>query len=501
MSLLIDEVIRDLGIEITNEELYGGLMYFRATSDWPFNFRASTSEKVAIIDRFEKLLQFYKTLDMQGTVIAACQILRSSDNALPVVFLQVDEYQDLNPIDQQFISLLASHPVSEVVVVGDDAQSIYGFRHANFKGVGTLWHSGDWVHIRFTDSFRLPAHILNAALDLLKERDYIGSKLNRKDPSDKKIITLQTTTTDLQIEAIARDISSRLSIENNKTEEALSYKDFLVLCPTRSQVDQIVEQLNNSFHLPSKSPTRPAIPDDYWTVLLFLRMAASSDPLAIRQWLPLVGFTIKEIILFRDEAIDRESNFLNYCLSIKDKRLDGLSKNLNLIRNEHLLPQTLLDVLKTTNGIELPVDFNDFVSSHVSEEGTIPSLPNLVSSLYERFGVLDTTEVIANDDRILVTTMHGAKGLEASYVYCLWMNSTFMPMKGKDEEEQRRLLYVALTRAKCEVVITFPERFDPKVHRRFGIEEISPFLEEIRGHLHIIKATAKLIRSKPLPWI
>jgi len=148
-DLVISETLDDLTLNISIDDTSKALAQFRATHEWPEQFQASASEKSAIVERFEVLLELYRALDMEGVVLSACHILETSDASLLEIFLQVDEYQDLNPSDQEFISLLSSHPASQIAVVGDDAQSIYLFRHARLEGISDLWHSDEWVGIRF----------------------------------------------------------------------------------------------------------------------------------------------------------------------------------------------------------------------------------------------------------------------------------------------------------------------------------------------------------------
>ena len=120
--------------------------------------------------------------------------------------------------------------------------------------------------------------------------------------------------------------------------------------------------------------------------------------------------------------------------------------------------------------------------------------------IYQYLGIYEGEQRIEEDDSILVATMHSSKGLEAKYVYCTWMSSTFMPLPGRDIDEQKRILYVALTRAKIDVLVTFPERYDRERNRRLGREAISPFIEEIFDHIELIHVTAPSIRRGQLPW-
>lgn len=78
--------------------------------------------------------------------------------------------------------------------------------------------------------------------------------------------------------------------------------------------------------------------------------------------------------------------------------------------------------------------------------------------------------------------MYSAKGLEAEFVFVMWLNDTFMPARYHDLKEELRVLYVALTRAKQNVILTFHERFEGTLLK---IEAMSPFLRKIKSHLDI----------------
>lgn len=499
--LIVEEAALDIGIESDPELLLGALIQFRASNRWPDEFHISEDLRNDLAARYSEVLQIYRTLDMEGIVLAGCEILALPDSTLPPIYLHVDEFQDLNPNDQTFISLLSAHSASTIVVVGDDAQSIYGFRHSNLEGIQTLWGSNDWDQIHFPDSFRSGAHMLNAALDLIDGRGYLGGNINRKPENDLSIPVLQCTTAALQIEAIATDIRHRISNSIENQEQQLSPQDFLILCPTSSQVSQVVSRLEADFGLPAHSPSRSSIPDDYWHIILFLRIAGLSDPLATRQWFELVGLSHEEIIELRDVSIEAGISLMEACLGSSDERITSFTSQIEALQRNDLDPTDVIEILERLPVLSIPRDFCELMNSFVLEDGTSPAISQLITLMYEHFGVIEQGETVPDEDRILVATLHGSKGLEAKYVYCGWMSSSFMPMPNRDVEEQRRILYVVLTRAKNDILLTFPESYDPKRRRRLGREELSPFLEEISRHLWVYRANADLIRMQPPPWV
>jgi DNA helicase-2/ATP-dependent DNA helicase PcrA len=499
-DILIEEVIADLGCPVEREELSKAIAEFRATGEWPPAFSVLDINRIPILERFDELLRLYNTYDIQGLVLAAREILKSSESALPLLFLQVDEYQDLNPADQQFLSFLISHPASEVAIVGDDAQSIYGFRHANYEGLRDLWQSESWERIHFPDSFRLPSHILNAALDHIANRGYLGANIHRKPDNGLRIPVLQCTTPPLQTEAIARDIKARIAAATERGQPLLALKDFLVLCPITIHVEQAVRSFSEDFGIPAHTLSRPSIPDDYWSVLLLLRIAHDSDPLALRQWLPVLGLSTEQIAQLRNAALESGLPFFACCLRAGDHRIDQFQGLVEQLRDEAETPGSLIGALSRISGVQIPPDLTTLLQSATTDDGRLPPIGRLVQFLYEHFRVLDSEELVPDDDRVLVATMHSAKGLEAEFVYCTWMNSTFMPLEGRDPDEERRVLYVALTRAKQGVLLTYPEGYDIVRRRRLGQEIISPFLNDIAPRLNILRTTAAMIRSDPLPW-
>jgi superfamily I DNA/RNA helicase len=98
---------------------------------------------------------------------------------------------------------------------------------------------------------------------------------------------------------------------------------------------------------------------------------------------------------------------------------------------------------------------------------------------------LFTGTILGEGYPVSVTTLYSAKGLEAEYVFCPWLNREYMPMANRDSEEERRVLYVALTRAKQDVILLFHEKYDGKRRRLIKQESMSPFLAEIIEHLEL----------------
>jgi superfamily I DNA/RNA helicase len=483
-DLLVDELVSDLNVQLDTKLVCEGIRCFRSTNGWPINLHASSSERDQILRYFESLLRFYNTFDIEGLVVSACVILQDLAG-VPPLYLQVDEYQDLNPNDQQFVQLAASHPSSQVVVVGDDAQSIYGFRHANYDGIRVLWDSPDWDHVSFLDCHRLPVHIQNAAAALMSNERYLG-KLNPCLDNGRKILTLECTTAKIQMEAVGKMIINFKSNGENQQGQPLLYKDFIVLCPGANFVKLIAAVLQDRFGIPTRQQRRESIPENYWRLLLVLRMLHSEDSLALRQWLDLSGLSKREITDIRREAMQRGDSLYSYCAGHTDPRIREIYGALSHLRDSKDdfidFCQLLAEFPNLSIQEEVLLDMIRRIEGATREPVAIGLV---IRSIYEEFGLLETESGsdVSEDDKVLVTTLHSAKGLESEYVFVTRMNSKYMPMPNRDVGEERRVLYVALTRARQDVILTFYEVF--REHRRLREEAIAPFLREIRAHLDI----------------
>lgn len=492
-ALVLDELISDLGLQLDTKSVRKGIRCFRSTNRWPVNFPATSSERIRILQHFESLLRFYNTFDIEGLVVSARIILQDFAD-VPPLYLQVDEYQDLDPNDQQLVQLAAaSHPSSQVVVVGDDAQSIYGFRHANYEGIRALWDSPEWEHVSFLDCHRLLAHVQNAARALIANEEYVG-KLNPRPDDGRRIHTLQCTNIDVQMLAVGKIIMDLKSNGQNQEGQPLSYKDFIVLCPGATFVKLIATDLQNRFGIPTKQQKRESIPDEYWSLLLVLRMLHSEDSLALRQWLSLTGLRKREVANIRCEAMQKGESLYSYCAKLADQRIRGIYDALSRLRDTKDDFVNFCRVLAEFPNLSIQEQVLSEMMQRIDGATREPvAIDFVIRSIYEKFGLLETESEsdMPEDDKVLVTTLHRAKGLESEYVFVTWMNSKYMPMPNRDVHEERRVLYVALTRARQDVILTFYEMFDFNEHRRLREEAMSPFLQEIRDHLDIKRMSKK----------
>jgi len=491
-DLVLQDLTADLDLSIDIEKLASNLRCFRSTNAWPPECCIDNSLHKTIIEYFEFLLGFYNTFDIEGLMTSACEILQGHGIALPPLYLQVDEYQDLNHMDQELVRLTASHPDSQVIVVGDDAQSIYGFRYANYNGLRVLWDSANWEKTAFPDCHRLPHHIQIASQNLIKKCGYLGSNLNPCEDDGHKILTLQCTTSNVQIGAVAKLINTIKTNGSKQDGKSLEYKDFLVLCPTQTFANTMAIQLSTKYSIPAKQQQKNSIPEDCWRLLLVLRMLQSRDSLALRQWLLLAGLSKSKIDELRRDSIRNRKSLYNYCESIPNSIIQDIYTSLahlNSIKGDTVKFRELLMQFPNLNIQDSLLSDVGLTDSDSDQEYS--GIPSIIHSLYEKYGLIDSEVDTSPENEVLVTTLHSAKGLEAEVVFVTWMNKQYMPMANRDINEERRLLYVALTRAKQEVFLTYYETYNPTTKSRSGTENLSPFLLEMANSLDIKRVKAE----------
>jgi len=271
---------------------------------------------------------------------------------------------------------------------------------------------------------------------------------------------LVKTASDLQIEAVAKEIRKIISKSKETKQNKLSFKDFMILCPTKNFVTKVAREIKSNFNIPTKLYEKEIIPDDHWRLLLVLRMLHNEDSLALRQWLDIIGLNQDEIYQHRTEAAKNKIDLFTYCKKLSEPTISDLFKRLEVVNNSkddiELFKKELLafphlnvdNTLFPNVGITL---------DEISKE--LPSLGTIIQLIYEKFGIFESEFELSDEDSVLVTTMHKAKGLEAEFVFIMWLNLDFLPSPGRNVEEERRVFYVALTRAKIDVILTFHEKF------------------------------------------
>jgi Superfamily I DNA and RNA helicases len=425
-------------------------------------------------------------------------------------YILVDEYQDTNH-SQYLIVKALSDRYQNICVVGDDAQSIYSFRGANISNILNFQRDYDDVAVyRLEQNYRSTKNIVNAANSIIANNKNQLEKNVWTSNDDGGLIKIHRSPTDAEE---GRYVAG--SIFENKMQYQMQNGDFAVLYRTNSQSRAIEDALRKrdipyriygglSFY------QRKEIKD----VLAYLRMVINpKDEEALKRIInfPARGIgqsTIDKLVVAANqygrsifevmEHLDKLNLGMNSGTKRKLHDFVTMIKSFQIMNEssdaftlaEHVAKKTgvLLEFKKdgTPEGIarmenieELLNGIKDFVEGQKELADATGSLTEFLEDVAL---ATDMDKEVGDDDRVALMTIHLAKGLEFPFVYVVGMEEDLFPsamsMNTRSElEEERRLFYVALTRAEKQAYLTYTQN-----RYRWGKlidAEPSRFLEEI----------------------
>ena len=403
-------------------------------------------------------------------------------------YILVDEYQDTNH-SQYLIVKALSDRYQNICVVGDDAQSIYSFRGANISNILNFQRDYDQVAVyRLEQNYRSTNTIVRAANSVIsKNKDQIEKQVWTDNPDGDKIIVHRSATDADEGRYVANTLFEW------KLNNQLKNGDFAVLYRTNSQSRAIEDALRKrdipyriygglSFY------QRKEIKD----VLAYLRLIINpKDEEALMRVInyPTRGIgqtTLDKLVVAAKEtgmsvfellsAENRSSLKINASTSNRLEDFATMIRSFQILAEsadaftltEHVIKKSglVLEMKKdgTPEGIarlenmeELLNGIQDFVEGQREIDGATGSIAEFLEDVAL---ATDLDKEVGDDDRVALMTIHLAKGLEFPYVFIVGMEEDLFPsamsMNTRAElEEERRLFYVALTRAEKQAVLTY----------------------------------------------
>jgi DNA helicase-2/ATP-dependent DNA helicase PcrA len=425
-------------------------------------------------------------------------------------YIMIDEYQDTNAVQYQIIKLLAA--VHEnIAVVGDDAQSIYSFRGATIENILQFQKDYDDVKVvKLEQNYRSTQSILNVANEVIKNnKGQIPKDLWTNNHEGEKIRLVRTMTDNDEGKYVAD------SIQEQKLRNHFYNRDFAILYRTNAQSRSFEESLRRmgiayriyggvSFY------QRKEIKD----VLAYLRVIVNTqDEEALKRIInyPVRGIgktTIEKSVIFANEhnismwevltkagefgfkagTFEAVSNFvtmIKYFQSMLNSK-NAYDVAVQVGKHTNIIKELFND--KTTEGLaryeniqELLNSIKEWTESPSNDYGELGD-KSLGSYLQQITLLTDADEDKENSDVVKLMTIHAAKGLEFACVFVGGIEETLFPsamsINTREElEEERRLFYVAVTRAKKNLWLTYSN-----TRYRFGQlvqNEPSRFIEEM----------------------
>ena len=477
---------------------------------------------------YERQLKANNALDFDDLLVKTVQLFQTQPEILEYYqdrfrYIMVDEYQDTNTVQFKLISLLAAK-YKNLCVVGDDDQSIYKFRGANIQNI--LSFEKEFEHtkvIKLEQNYRSTSTILDAANAVIKNN--VGRKaksLWTENGEGEKIQFRQFDTAYDEAEYIVGDIRER--VDNRKA----AYCDHAVLYRTNAQ-SRLFEEKMITANIPYKIVggvnfyARKEIKD----LLAYLKTIDNGkDDLAVRRIInvPKRGIGLTTVNRITEAAQQRGISFYEALCSAD--LVPGLGRSISKLESfaamieyfrkeaEHLSITELMEEILTETGYveELKAEgeeeaearlqnIDEFLNKIAAyEESCEEELPTLSGFLEEVALVADIDSLDEESDYVVLMTLHSAKGLEFPYVYLAGMEDgifpSYMTITADDPteiEEERRLCYVGITRAKKELAMTCARRRMIRGETQYN--KMSRFLKEVPPQL---LSTGKIVEKEEL---
>ena len=472
-------------------------------------------KQAQVYREYQEALRKNNALDFDDLIFYAVELLKTDDEAREYYqerfrYIMVDEYQDTNTAQFQLIHLL-SGKYKNLCVVGDDDQSIYKFRGANIYNILNFEkYFPDAVVIRMEQNYRSTQNILNAANRVIaNNRSRKEKTLWTENGEGQKILLRQFETGYDEADFVAKDITEKVY------KQGCDYKDCAILYRTNAQ-SRLFEEKFVVSNIPYKIVggvnfyARKEIKD----LLCYLKtIDNASDDLAVRRIInvPKRGIGATTLNRVQEYAIANDISFYD-ALKVADQ-IPSIGKAAAKIRPFVLLIQSMRSKLGLISLKEL---FDELLETtgYVAEleaEGTdeakarIENIDELVSKIaaYEEAedepvlsGFLEEVALVADIDSldgdsnyVVLMTLHSAKGLEFSNVYLAGMEDGLFPSymsimsdtPVEDLEEERRLAYVGITRAKEHLAITAAKQRMIRGETQYN--KLSRFVKEIPDNL------------------
>ena len=471
-------------------------------------------KKIAqIYKEYQKQLKANNALDFDDLIFKTVDLFQFHPEVLDYYqerfrYIMVDEYQDTNTIQFQLVSMLA-RKYQNLCVVGDDDQSIYKFRGANVKNILNFENVfPEAVTIKLEQNYRSTKNILNAANEVIKHNKGRKTKKLWTENEEGDLIEFHQYGTEYEE---ARKIIHEIE---DLSKEGYDYKNMAILYRTNAQ-SRVFEESFMIKNIPYRivGGTNFYQRKEVKDILSYLKVVDNGlDDLAVRRIInvPRRGIGAATIEKINVYAVEHNVSFLDACFSSDSidtlgnakKKINGFADLIREFRRK-MQEGSLEELFKYIT------DETGYIANLKAEEteeaeGRIENINELLnkvvtyeqeaeeaslSELLEEIAlVADIDNLEDSDNRVVLMTLHSAKGLEFPYVFICGMEDgifpsymTVMSEDDDDMEEERRLCYVGITRAKKKLYLSAAKR--RMMQGRTQFNKVSRFIDEIPEQL------------------
>lgn len=465
-------------------------------------YAISEYEKVVlkVYEKYEEKLRKNNSVDFDDLLLLPIKLFKENPDILEdyqnlYQYILIDEYQDTNEA-QYILTKMISEKNRRITCVGDDSQSIYSFRGANYKNILNFEKDyKDAKTILLEENYRSTSTILDAANQVIK---------NNKQRKDKNLWTSRGAGEKIKYYRAfnerdeAQYVIRRVKELVNKGAE---YKDIAVLYRTNAQSRVIEEEMLKenmpyrvigSFYFYSRKEIKGLI--------AYLRLIHNSkDNVSLLRVIntPKRGIGLKTIENLTEKADIAGTSIYEAITSGKELEFKEMIEKLKKLSEELTLTE-LIDKVLDASGMRKDLESEQSLEAEIRLEN-LEEFKSITKSFEEKEGLVsleeflleislisDVEEYKDDPNRISLMTVHSVKGLEFAHVFVVGMEEGIFPhvnslMENSELEEERRLCYVAITRAKDDLHL-----INARHRVLFGNEQVNPvsrFVGEISSEL------------------
>lgn len=468
------------------------------------------SKMAEIYALYQDRLKRNSALDFDDLIYKTVELFKEDSEVLDYYrsrfkYIMVDEYQDTSKAQYELIKLLARQH-QNICVVGDDDQSIYGWRGADIRNILEFEKDYDDVHVvKLEQNYRSTQIILDAANTVISNNIERKRKKLWSDKKDGELIKIQLAENEMDEADFVSDMIYKICKEQNRT-----YKDFAVLYRANAQARSVEDALNRS-QIPyniyggTKFYERKEIKD----LVAYLRVIQNpQDDISLKRIInvPRRGIGLRTIEKVEDRASLKQESLYSVLIDIEtNSDISTKARNsisgfvdtigtLRTIKEVYPVSKLIEKVLETTGYLdELSKDKSDesqdridnlkeFISIAIEFEQN--SEDQDLETFLTNIALTSETSDDEVDDKVSLMTIHTSKGLEFPVVFLVGLEEGLFPiaravrsMNDADIEEERRLCYVGITRAKEVLYITLTKK--RTLYGKTNPSIASRFMEEL----------------------